>query len=184
MESSVKCTEVKTESLVGDSQFATILSIAEDFFGKKIITKIRSEDFVYARMILYKILHDLGYTKVMIGKFVGKDHSTIINALKRFDDYTSYDNDLITKYNILSGRVAEVMYKKNPMAFQSKDIILAKALTLQKELADTSAKLKACEDKLSRYVKYDRLIKTIEKETPDDKFISSLTTKIIRILNT
>lgn len=181
MESSAKYT--KDNSLVGLPQFHAILGIAERFFGTSILDKSRKKEYINARMILYKILHDIGYKKIEIAKYTNKDHSTVINALSNFNAYVSYDEQLLFDYYELKDRIKDAISNDSPLAFTPKRLIIDKVLTLEKKLNEALTELSKTKAMLSQYEKYKRVIKTIERQSPDEEKLLHLTQKINHILN-
>ena len=56
--------------------------------------------FVDARRIYSKLLREKGYTYAKIGEFLnGRDHTTIINYCKNFNNLIKYDKELKRKYD-------------------------------------------------------------------------------------
>ena len=57
-----------------------------------ILTKTRNSDIVEARFIYIKLVKQVyNMTKVSIGRELGKDHTTIIHALKQFENRFKYE---------------------------------------------------------------------------------------------
>ena len=76
---------------------------------KEIVTKylevditenIRKRDIVDARAVYAKILHDKGYSYPMIGKSLGRDHSTVIHHVRNLNNLMFIIEDLNTKYTL------------------------------------------------------------------------------------
>lgn len=85
------------------SDFLQLEEIIDNVFNVKIKSKKRRREFVDARMVFSKILRERGYTTSIIGKYLGKDHTTIVhygltvnNTLSQF---SSYKNQYIKCYN-------------------------------------------------------------------------------------
>lgn len=45
----------------------------------------RQINYVYARMIFAYVARELGFLLVQIGRYIERDHSSVINALKKFE---------------------------------------------------------------------------------------------------
>ena len=45
----------------------------------------RRINYVYARMIFAYVARELGCLHVQIGRYIGRNHSSVINALKKFE---------------------------------------------------------------------------------------------------
>lgn len=83
--------------------------------GLDITKETRERPYVYARFVYYKLCKDLttlGYTH--IGKSIGKNHATIINGIKIFDNVISTQEpyfmaiyyDIKTKFST-DGKISE-----------------------------------------------------------------------------
>lgn len=78
-------------------------------------TKTRARDVVIMRQLFCYISRELGYSTVGIGKFLGKDHATVIHGVKAIKDcletnhapvvelYTLLKGKLIVKYGTYEG---------------------------------------------------------------------------------
>lgn len=53
---------------------------------------VRFPEYVFARAIYYKLLRDKGFSLVYIGDTLGKNHATVIYALKNFEIYKTFDD--------------------------------------------------------------------------------------------
>ena len=58
----------------------------------------RKREVVDARGIYSKILHDKGYSFPMIGRSIGKDHSTIVHHFQKTNSFILIDDDVNAKY--------------------------------------------------------------------------------------
>ena len=80
-----------------DTQFdmTELYEVIENRLGiskEDILGKSRYRPIVDARMVLAYILRTYNKeTLQSIGKIIDRDHSAVINLIKRFDDYTSTD---------------------------------------------------------------------------------------------
>ena len=117
------------------------------------VTRVR--EYVQARAMYYKFARQNGATLVAIGQSAGKDHATIMHALKKFDEYHSYDEvfrkqyaqltELLVDINInsdvdASDNVAEALRLKN-------EALVKRNMKLQQELSKASQdKPKVIED--------------------------------------
>lgn len=68
----------------------------------------RQRDYVQARAMYYYFARQSGATLDAIGKSSGKDHTTIMYALKKFDEYHTYDNIFRKQYAQLSELLAGI----------------------------------------------------------------------------
>ena len=68
-------------------ELKTILQTVENETGLKLKTHRRFRNLVYARYIYYRLAKELTECSLdQIGKIVGKDHSTALNGLNKFED--------------------------------------------------------------------------------------------------
>lgn len=59
-----------------------------EFHGLK--TKTRKRNLVYKRSFLCRTLRDMNFTYSFIGSLISKDHTTVIHALKVYDENINY----------------------------------------------------------------------------------------------
>ena len=66
---------------------STIKKAVESVFDTKLSIKTRKRNIIYMRAIYYKLCRNLTYESLYsIGERVNKDHATVINGLKTFDN--------------------------------------------------------------------------------------------------
>lgn len=82
-----------------------LVKLINETFKVDITDVCRKQEYVFGRMIYYRILRDLGYGYQPIGRTLGKDHSTIIHNIRAFDDITTYDKELHKTYEIIKDLV-------------------------------------------------------------------------------
>jgi len=85
-----------------------IKRIVEEYFSLKLKTRSRKREYVEARAFYYRFTRM--YTRLSldaIGKFVGRDHACVINALNRLDGWLSYDRRLMSYYSELDRLVID-----------------------------------------------------------------------------
>ena len=56
-----------------------LADIVKSVFNEDVKDKIQRREIVDARMVFSKILRERGYTYASIGRFLKKDHSTIVH---------------------------------------------------------------------------------------------------------
>ena len=71
--------------------------IVDVIFNVNIANSVRKKEYVEARMVFAKILHDRGATIVSIARFLEKNHCSILNYMANFDKYFS-EQSLKKKY--------------------------------------------------------------------------------------
>jgi hypothetical protein len=78
-----------------------LIALINETFKIDITADTRKQEYVFGRMIYFKILRDLGYGFQPIGRTLNKDHSTVIHSVRTFDDLVIYDKELYRTYNII-----------------------------------------------------------------------------------
>ena len=109
-----------------------IIKLINDTFNIDIVSKTRRQDYVDGRMIYYKILRDLDYGYAPIGRTLYKDHSTVIHAVRAFDDVTTYDKELYNKYEVIKELILEGVYEPATQE-DTYQQLMDKVIHLQKE---------------------------------------------------
>lgn len=84
--------------------------IVDTIFDVDITNSVRKKNFVEARMVFTKILRDRGATLVSIGRYLDKNHCTILNYMGNFDNYFS-EQSLKKKYVVCR----EAFFQKRPV---------------------------------------------------------------------
>ena len=64
-----------------------------------VVVRTRQKDFVQARSIFYRFARDNKQTLQAIGKFLERDHATVMHSLKNFEHEVKFDPDFRSKYN-------------------------------------------------------------------------------------
>lgn len=80
--------------------------VAWELPAGKLSERSRRIEYVYARMIFAYIARELGYFYGQIGRYIGRDHATVINALSKVE-YELRSNALFAEkleeiYNAMS----------------------------------------------------------------------------------
>lgn len=80
--------------------FEILKMVFENYFKIDIFSNTRDYRYVYARMILFKILReDFGMKFQEISDISGKHHATVIHLVRKFHDIISYDKTLKRDYD-------------------------------------------------------------------------------------
>ena len=64
-----------------------------------VVIRTRQVEYVQARMIFYKFARENKQTLQAIGKFLKRDHATVMHSLKKFEQDINYDSAFRAKYN-------------------------------------------------------------------------------------
>lgn len=91
-----------------------ILNEVNEFFNIDIRKQTRKREYVYARFVFYKLAKELNpfCSSVMIGRFLGKDHATVLYGNKQLENIIEYNQDLklINSYYTLLSRLKSIKY--------------------------------------------------------------------------
>lgn len=99
----------------------SLSSIVNRLLDVDIHSKRRHRNLVEARMIFSKIMYDRGYELTSIGRFLGKNHSTIIHYIKASDYIFMSYPEIHDKYVVCSEVFCEG--KEPSMLFSRKDMV-------------------------------------------------------------
>jgi len=113
----------------------------------------RQREYVQARCMYYHFSRQSGATLQGIGRSAGKDHATIMHALKKFEEYHRYDDVFRTQYAQLTELLVDIKEDVTldiTEALRLKNIALVKRnIKLQQDLSKASLdKPKVIEDML------------------------------------
>ena len=64
-----------------------------------VVIRTRQVEYVQARMIFYKFARENKQTLQAIGKFLERDHATVMHSLKKFEQDVNYNSAFRAKYN-------------------------------------------------------------------------------------
>ena len=144
-----------------------LADIVKSVFDEDVKDKIQRREIVDARMVFSKILRERGYTYASIGRFLKKDHSTIINYMRNVYSLLTQVNGLMAKYIICRDLFLidkEVLYinkeeKDNKLSIISLNNQIEKLILERENVTRLETKYKRIEDILS----------IIDKKTPNGK---------------
>jgi hypothetical protein len=83
-------------------------TIIIDVFEIDVLMKGNSRNIVNSRKVFSKILKNKGYTLVSIGKYLEKDHTTIIHYLNDVDGLLKYTPNVLNKYLMVKDKFNKV----------------------------------------------------------------------------
>ena len=64
-----------------------------------VVLRTRQVEYVQARMIFYKLARDNKQTLQAIGRFLNRNHATVMHSLNKFEQDVQYDSGFRAKYN-------------------------------------------------------------------------------------
>jgi hypothetical protein len=123
---------------------------------------------VDARRIFYKILRDMGMQYTDIGRIHSKDHSTIIHAVKTFNDIYATDVDFRKAYRMIHDLFSS--YKEhNPLELKSKGELIVDIYRMEGHINELMSTIKTLRRNLLFFDKYNDIIsELIEHDVSDD----------------
>ena len=116
-----------------------------------VVLRTRQVEYVQARMIFYKFARDNKQTLQAIGKFLERDHATVMHSLKKFEQDVQYDSAFRAKYNAVRDVIGNLDIKECENATET----LLEAYEMRNaNLIEQNAELRA---KLSRLTSDDTI---------------------------
>lgn len=120
-----------------NTDFDTLRDITQQHCKADPMKETREREYVYARMIMYKVLkkfHKHTYTK--IGKMFKKNHATILSAINKFDNIFEQDEWLRDRFHsVLNDYTREISLQNDAISdVYLKNKILESKLRAQRKL--------------------------------------------------
>lgn len=134
-------------------------TIITEAFNVEIVKKTNKRDAVNARKIFSKILTERGYTRSEIGRYLKKDHSTIVHYMYDVEDMIKYTSGMAQKYVTCKELFTEMV---DDSSKSEKKSILSLKLRIDELLLERE-KLK---DKVDRYKRIREIIDLVDTRTP------------------
>ncbi len=153
MESKQKYTEDK------NSEMNELKDIVESMFLVDIKTKSRIRDAVDARMVFCRILRDRGHQWTSIGKYLSKDHSTIIHLFQQSTDIFPLDGRLMQMYLKCKDKFMEDKEDYMPI---ERNQIKNELDFLKNQINDLISKNEKLEKYAEKYRRFESIINLIE----------------------
>lgn len=149
------------------SDFLELEEIVNKTFEIKIKSRKRSREIVDARMLFAKILRERGHTTTAIGRYLGKDHTTIVHYGLMVDDVLAqlpyYHNQYVKCYT-------EFMRDKEPTVFSITERELQMSnISLKSQLERLILENTALQTQVDKYKRLENIIEYIENRTPIGK---------------
>ena len=127
-----------------------------------VVIRTRQVEYVQARSIFYKFARENKQTLQAIGKFLRRDHATVMHSLKKFEQDVQYDSAFRTKYNAVKDILGNLDIKECENATET----LLEAYEMRNTyLIKQNTELRA---KLSRLTSDDTINELLEG-LPEDK---------------
>lgn len=94
-------------------EFWTVVYIVFEFTGWKLdetYVKSRTDEKIFRRGLIDYIAHNNGCTLVSIGKLSGRDHTTIMNSIKCFENWLDTEKFAVSIFNEILEYLKENYY--------------------------------------------------------------------------
>jgi len=147
-------------------EFKAVHQSVEDAFEVDIHSKTREREVVNARITFANILFQRGYNKSMIGRYLNKNHATIIHYCKNCEGYLRTDKLFAEKYE-----AAKRNYKDNfdPVYQMDRDRLKKEVFSLRAELNVVNCELETLiherNDRLKERSRMDNIFKVVQQRT-------------------
>lgn len=141
---------------------------------------------VYARMVYYKILRELGYSWQSIGDTLNKHHATVLHAVNSFDDLSTYDKDLVRSYDIVKDIFLDGYHEKvHPLHYVPREELIAVTQSLEKRNKTLTLSNESLNNRLNFYKKYDTILEILSSRNKvlTEEHIEKIKIKLTHILN-
>lgn len=163
-----------------ENKLETLQKVIESRLDIKLKKNTRKKEYIFARALFYALAYDgKRFTYTTIGKYMGKDHATVLHSIKNVFPQIMFHNKYKSVYDELSLIVGDGIDEKTIMTHQ--DGIYNLYQEMQKKddiIQDLSLKLILAEKVNNRVVEVLKDLTPEETETLLDKMI--LTSKVIR----
>ena len=127
-----------------------------------VVERTRQREYVQARSIFYRFARDNKQTLQAIGKFLKRDHATVMHSLKKFEQDVEYDSAFRANYNAVKDILGNLDVKGCEDATET----LLEAYEMRNTyLIEQNTELRA---KLSRLTSDDTINELLEG-IPEDK---------------
>ena len=128
-----------------------IATAVETITNCDVLERTRQREYVQARSIFYRLARDNKQTLQAIGKFLERDHATVMHSLKKFEQDVQYDSAFRANYN----SVKDILDNLDVKGCENATETLLEAYEMRKTyLIEQNAELRA---KLSRLTSDDTI---------------------------
>lgn len=170
----------RTIESIEDEMKALKEIIEREFKVDDIFTHTRRREYVDARMIYSKILKDRGHSLSAIGRFLKKNHATIIHYISNAEFLIRQEAKLRERYTNSRSMFLE---NRDPIyRTPTQRDLLNKVISLSNQIEILEAEYKKVNDAERRFRRLKGIINIIDAKLPEGKE-SFLENKINKILN-
>ena len=144
-----------------------LAAIIKSVFNEDVNDKTRRREIVDARIIFSKILRERGYTLYSIGKYLRKDHSSIVHYMRDVHHLLTQVDGLMAKYTVC--RDSFLIDKEeiiiNKIAKEKEMSIISLNNQIEKLILEREEVTKATE----KYKRIKNILELVDKRTPKGK---------------
>lgn len=137
-------------------------TIIQDVMGVEIVKRTNKREAVNGRKIFSKILSERGFTRSEIGRYLKKDHSTIVHYMYDVDAMIKHTDGMAEKYVISKTQFLNVVHKTTD---EENKYIVSLKLRIDELLLDRE-KLK---QKVDSYYRIRHIVNFLDYHTPIGK---------------
>jgi len=163
-----------------ENKLETLQKVIESRLDIKLNKNTRKKEYIFARALFYALAYDgKRFTYSTIGKYMGKDHATVLHSIKNVFPQIMFNNRYKRIYDELSLIVGEGVDEKTLITHQDGIYNLYQEMQKKDEIIQNlSLKLILAEKVNDRVADVLKGLTHEETETLLDKMI--LTSKVIR----
>jgi len=144
-------------------EFDELRDIVENVFRVPLVTKSRHRCYVTPRMVFARVLADRGHSKKSIGRYLTRNHSTVIHYCNKFDDLYKRDKELTVGYDDV---MSCLKGKYDPVRKFTPPQLIKRVFRLQDQNEKLREALRNLEEDSKLTSRFDRLYADIARRTP------------------
>ena len=95
----LKTNNMRPKQQTNTKMLEVIRKAVETVTNCDVVERTRQREYVQARSIFYRFARDNKQTLQAIGKFLKRDHATVMHSLKKFEQDVEYDSVFRANYN-------------------------------------------------------------------------------------
>jgi hypothetical protein len=95
----LKTNKMRPKQQTNTKMLEVIRKAVETITNCDVVERTRQREYVQARSIFYRFARDNKQTLQAIGKFLERDHATVMHSLNKFEQDVEYDSSFRANYN-------------------------------------------------------------------------------------
>jgi len=162
------------------NKLETLQKVIESRLDLNLNKNTRKKEYIFARALFYALAYDgKRFTYSVIGRYMGKDHATVLHSIKNVFPQVMFDNKYKSIYDELSLLVEDGIDEKTLITHQDGIYNLYQEIRRKEDIIqDLSIKLMSAEESNRKINDILKDLTLEEKKTLLDKM--TLTSKVIR----